>query len=214
MSEASARRGPPPVPGIGSSIAAIFRLQMRRLVRGKKLRLAVFAALLVLVSVVAARYAADLADPVKAVRSGIQWGFFRLLAFLLPFLLCSGAIAEEVEGRTFTYLASRPAGRFAVTFGKYLAGALVAVGLLVVLSLLLHVAAFASEPTEMIEELGPTARAAVALGLLGLLYSAICTFWGAAVPEASGIVSALHLVVLEFLFAFIKNPSETRTPLS
>ena len=205
MSEATVRRGPPPVPGMLSAIGAVFRLQWRRLVRGKKLRLGLLSAGLIVASVVAARYATD-ADPGAAVRSGYEWGFFRMLAFLLPFLVTSGAIAEEVESRTFTYLASRPVGRVAITFGKYFAGALLAAALLVGSALLLHVSAWITSPTPMFEQLSDSLRVAGALGLLAMLYSAICMFWGALAPEAAGIVSALYLAILEFGLASMPGP--------
>jgi ABC-2 type transport system permease protein len=189
-----------PVPPLGASIVNVFELTWTRLVRGKKLRVGAVAVALVVLSVVAARYAQGSDQPSELVKSGISLGFFNLLGYLIPFLVTSGAIAEEVESRTFHYLASRPVSRIAVTLGKYLAGLAMSAALLVGGLLVLHLAAYATVPTAMIDELPATLRAMGGILLLDVLYSAICMFWGALVPDAAGIVSTLHLAVMEFGF--------------
>jgi ABC-type transport system involved in multi-copper enzyme maturation permease subunit len=194
---------PPPVPTLGAGTAAVFRLQWRRLVRGKKLRLGSVAVGLVVLAVTAARYAQEASDPTEVMRAGTQLGFFTMLAFLVPFLLTSGAIAEEVESRTLAYLSSRPVARLGLTLGKYLAGVVASVLLLAGGLLLMHVATFLTVPGSMIDELPTTLRAASALTLLALLYGAICMFWGAVATEAAGIVSALYLAIVEFAFSFL-----------
>lgn len=204
----------PPAPGFIAGVSTIFRMQIRRLVRGRKLRLGAIAAALVVFAVVAARYAsapestgldpqvsAELAG--DAVREGLRWGFFHLLVFLLPFLFTANAISEEVEGRTFPFLASRPVGRFAITVGKWAAGTFLAALVVLVTVVILHVASYATEPTAMIEQFPATLRAAGALSLLTLAYGSLCTFFGAIAPEAAGVVSALYLGVVEFVFSFL-----------
>jgi len=192
----------PDAPAFTTSIVAVARLTSVRLMRGRKLRLAVIATLLVLFAVVASRYLGDGVQPATATREGTEWGFFRLLIFLVPFLFNSGAIAEEVEARTFTLLAARPASRAAIVFGKLLAGAAFSLLVIVPGLLILHVACFATEPSAMFEEFGGTLRVIGAASLLTLFYSAVCAFWGALLPEAAGIVSALYLSVVEFCFAW------------
>lgn len=194
---------PPPAPSLGAGAAAVFRLQWRRLVRGKKLRLGAVAVGLVVVAVIAARYAQDAVDPVEVMQAGIRLGYFTMLVYLVPFLLTSGAIAEEVESRTFVYLSSRPVTRLAITLGKYLAGAGAAIALLVAGLLLMHVATFLTTPGPMIDELPTTLRAAGSISLLALLYGAICMFWGSVATEAAGIVSALYLAIVEFAFGLL-----------
>lgn len=189
---------PPPVPPLGSGIAAVLRLQWKRLVRGKKLRLGAVAVGLVIAAVVTARYAQDTAEPPEVMRAGIRLGFFTMLVYLVPFLLTSGAVAEEVESRTFAYLSSRPVTRLAMTLGKYLAGVAAAAALLLGGLLLMHAAVFLVTPGPMIDELPTTLRAGASVALLTLLYGAICMFWGAVATEAAGIVSALYLAVVEF----------------
>lgn len=192
----------PATPGFGASTWAVARLAALRMRRGRKLRLAVVTTMLVLFAVVAARYLGQGADPAVATREGTEWGFFRLLIFLVPFLFTSGAVAEEVEGRTFALLAARPASRAAIVFGKMIAGAAFSLAVLLPGLLVLHVACFATEPTLMFEQLPGTLRVMGAASLLTLFYSTVCAFWGALLPEAAGIVSALYLGVVEFCFAW------------
>ncbi len=54
----------------------------------------------------------------------------------------------------------------------------------------------------MFEQLPGTLRVIGAATLLTLFYSTVCAFWGALLPEAAGIVSALYLSVVEFCFAW------------
>ncbi|MFW6051795.1 MAG: hypothetical protein ACODAU_11505 [Myxococcota bacterium] len=193
---------PPPVPGIGHGLAVHFRLQWVRLVRGRKLRLGAVAVALVLVAAWASHYLAEDSVPSEVMRGVVRWGFFTLLVFLVPFLMHAGAIAEEVEARTFGYLAGRPAGRLAITLGKYLAGMAMTWLLLVGGLLLVHVGLFLAEPGAMVDELAPTLRSAGALALLSAYYGGLCLFWGAVAPEAAGIVATLHLAAVEFLFTW------------
>jgi ABC-type transport system involved in multi-copper enzyme maturation permease subunit len=191
------------VPGFGTSVMAHARLGFVRTVRGRKLRLGAIATVLVVIAAVASRYLADEADPEEVVKTAVQLGFFWMLAFLLPFLFASGAIAEEVENRTLTFLATRPAGRLALTIGKLIVAWTFSAGLLVAGVLVLHIGAYATEPSDMIDEIGATMRCAGALALLAGCYCAICLFWGALVVEASGLISTLHLASLEFVFGFL-----------
>ncbi len=191
------------VPGFGTALAAHARLGFVRTVRGRKLRLGVIATALVVIAAVASRYLADEAEPAEVVKTAVRLGFFWMLAFLLPFLFASGAIAEEVENRTLTFLATRPSGRLALTIGKLLVAWTFSAGLLVAGVLALHIGAYATTPSDMIDELGDSMRYAGALALLSACYCAICLFWGALVVEASGLISTLHLASLEFVFGFL-----------
>lgn len=192
----------PRPPGLAHGMAAMFRLQWKRLVRGRKLRLGTISWVLVLVAATAARYTGEDAQPADVLATTIRWGFFSLLVFLLPFLFHAGSVAEEVEGRTFTYLASRPAGRLAITLGKYAAGTAMTLGLLVGGLLVAHLLLFAAEPGALVDALPSTLRSAGALALLGLYYGGVCMFWGAVTPQAAGILATLHLAAVEFAFTW------------
>jgi ABC-type transport system involved in multi-copper enzyme maturation permease subunit len=195
----------PPVPDLGSATLSVLRLSWTRLVRGRKLRLGITATVLVLLAAIIARYAAEGSVAADVVEAGVRVGFFGLLVYMLPFLFTSGTIAEEVEGRTFPFLALRPAGRVAIVLGKYLAGAGMSVILLASGILVLHVAAYATDPTPMIDELPGTLRTMGAISLLALCYSAICLFWGSIVVEAAGLLSTLHLATIEFGFSWLPS---------
>jgi hypothetical protein len=191
----------PPVPGFLASVRSVYRLQSLRIRRGKKLRLAVLAVAFVVIGAVAARYGAEHASARGTVRSAVDVGFFGFLVYLLPFLFQAGAVAEEVEGRTFTYVASRPTGRAALTLGKQLAGTVYAGAILIGGLAVLYLGAYASTPDRFQYVLDDFAKMAGALLLLGTYYGAVCLFWGALLPEAAGILSILYLAIAELTFS-------------
>ncbi len=198
-----------PAPTFGHSIGAVFRLQQRRLVRGKRVWIGLTAVTLVSVAIVITRYAADV-DPEVALNNGVGMGFFTLLVYLVPFLLCSGAISEEVEARTLAFLTSRPAPRSTLALGKYLAGTVYGVTLIATGILTLHLAMFATEPTLLVENLSGTARMIGGAALLTALYGAIAAFWGALLPNAAGVASVAYLGIVEFGIGFL--PERMRYP--
>lgn len=197
----------PPVPSFASSVATVLKLSLVRLVRGRKLRLGILAMVLVVVAAISARYVAgDAVEPAELVEEAVRLGFFHLLCYLLPYLFAAGAISEEAETRTLPFLLMRPASRVALTLGKWLAASITAAVVLIAGVLLVHVGAWATDPGEMIDQIGPTLEIAAALTLLSFLYSAICLFWGALVIEAGGVISILHLGALEFAFGKLPGP--------
>jgi ABC-type transport system involved in multi-copper enzyme maturation permease subunit len=188
---------PPPVPSFLASTIAVGRLQLLRTLRGRKLRVAIIAAAVVILFPAAIALLKEDADTVDVVTKGIDWGFFRLLVFLLPILFTSGAIGEEVEGRTLHFLAMRPVSRAAIALAKYLVGTAFGVVVLWAALLLLHVIGYATEPSMMVEQIPETARAGGAATLLLMTYSGICLLWGALVPEAAGMLSIVWLGFVE-----------------
>lgn len=199
----------PPVPSIGHGIGVTMRLQLKRFSRGKKLRLAVVALVLVIAGIVAARYLGENPDTetvATAVQNGLDRGFLRLLVYLLPFLFASGVVAEEVEGRTLGFLTARPVSRWALGAGKYLASITLAVPLLAAGMLIVHLACFATLPGALVDELLRTLRVIGACSLLACCYAAFCMLWGAVAVEAAGIVATLHLAVLEFGMSLVPGP--------
>jgi len=198
----------PPVPSFFASVGAVVQLTALRTLRGRKLRAAALATFVVLLfPAVIALFKED-ADAVEIVRGGIDWGFFRLLVFLLPVLFTSGTIGEEVEGRTLHFLMSRPVSRAAVAMGKYIVGAGASLAVLWAGILLLHLVGFATTPAAMIDELGATARAGGAASLLVLTYSGICLLWGALTPGAAGMISVVWLGFFEWFMSLV--PSAAR----
>ena len=192
-------------PSSPRALAAMFRMRARRLLRGRRVWLGVAAVALIVIAIVATRFAASEVDPLELFRNGFTLGFFGLLVYLVPFLLCSGAVAEEVEGRTLPFLTTRPIPRGLLTLGQFAAGAAFAVGLLAIGGLLLHLIVFATDATLLVEEFVPTLRRIGCLSLLAILYCSVCSFWGTLVPEASGVVSAIFLAVFEFGFGILPD---------
>ena len=76
--------------------------------------------------------------------------------------------------------------------------------------ILLHVIGYAASPTDMIDQLGATARAGGAASLLLATYCAITLFWGVVVPEAAGLVSVVWLGFIEWFICLM--PSVFRFP--
>ncbi|MBX3268775.1 MAG: ABC transporter permease [Sandaracinaceae bacterium] len=187
----------PAAPGLASSTLSMVRLASLRTLRGRKLRVAAIAAFVVILFPAVVALVGD-DDPVGVVKSGIDWGFFRLLVFLLPLLFASGAIGEEVEARTLHFLAMRPVPRASIALGKYLVGTAASLAILWVGLLLLHGVGYAATPTLMIDQLGETARAGAAASLLLATYSAIALFWGTIVPEAGGMLTVVWLGFIEW----------------
>lgn len=196
----------PPAPSFFAGIGAVVQLALLRTLRGRKLRVAAIATLVVLLFPAVIALLEEDADAAAVVRGGIDWGFFRLLVFLLPVLFTSGTIGEEVENRTLHFLTMRPISRSAIAIGKYIVAAGSGLAVLWAGIILLHVVGFATEPSMMIDEIGATARAGGAASLLILTYSGICLAWGAIAPQAAGIISVVHLGVFEWFLALIPGP--------
>lgn len=197
--EAKPRHVAPPVPSLGASIGIHARLQALRLMRGAKLKLAVAATLPMVIAVAVSANFSD--DALDTLRSGYRLALFGVLGYLLPFLFASGAISEEVESRTFTYLASRPASRLGMVFGKWLTGVAFSATLLGAAAIFMHVGALAKSPTLLVEQLALLGRTIGALTLLSAGYCALTMFFGALIPAAAGLVGGLYLAIIEFIMS-------------
>ncbi|MCC6877921.1 MAG: ABC transporter permease [Sandaracinaceae bacterium] len=193
----------PPVPSFVDGVMASVRLSYLRVLRGRKLRVVAIATLVVILFPAIVALLDRDADRAVVVTQGFNWGFFRLLLFLAPILMSSGAIADEVEERTLSFLTMRPTSRWALLLGRWLVSTGAAVAVIVLGVLLLHVIAYLTEPREMIDQLGSTARIAGASTLLVITYSSICLLWGVLVPEAATLLSVLYLGVIELCFGVV-----------
>jgi ABC-2 type transport system permease protein len=191
----------PPAPSFFAGVGAVARLALLRTLRGRKLRVAAIATGVVILFPAVVAVLESEADAAEVVKGGIDWGFFRLIVFLLPVLFTSGAISEEVEGRTLHFLSMRPVSRAAIALGKYLVSTAAALAVLWAGILLLHLVGYITSPTLMVENAPETARAAGAASLLVMGYSGICLLWGALVPEAAGILSVVWLGFIEWFVA-------------
>lgn len=190
-------------PSFVGATLAVARLSYLRTLRGRKLWVALVATLVVVLFPGVVALVGSDSEARDVVRGGVDWGFFRLLVFLLPVLFTSGAIGEEVEARTLHFLAMRPVARASIALGKYLVA--VGAGLAVLWTglVVLHVIGYATAPSLMIEQLPETARAGGAASLLLMAYSGICLLWGAMVPEAAGMLSVVWLGFVEWLMGLM-----------
>ncbi|MCA9530571.1 MAG: ABC transporter permease, partial [Myxococcales bacterium] len=190
-------------------VCTVARLSHRRLWRGQKLRLGAGAAGLVVATAVAGRYAGAAAtgvSPSAAFDAGVQWGFFRLLVFVLPLLFVSGAVAEEVSARTLPLLTVRPVSRVAIACGKYLSGYGACALVLVSAMVALHLGLYATAPAALVSALPATLRATGALVLLCAYYAAVCLLWSALTPSAGGLVAGTYFATLELCGSVMPGP--------
>ena len=93
---------------------AVARLYWKRLWRGKMI---LISGLLVLIPLGLAVVAAGREDPAQRFSLVFEMTL-RSLVLLVPVLHLATAIGEETEGKTYTYLWSRPVSRAAVLWGK------------------------------------------------------------------------------------------------
>ncbi|MCC7540386.1 MAG: ABC transporter permease subunit [Deltaproteobacteria bacterium] len=188
-----------------AALASLLRLSLLRLWRGRQLKLALAITLLVSAIGIAARYATG-AAPEATEKAIFDNGLFLVIVYVLPILLASGALADEIDSRTLTYLLVRPVPRSVICIGKYLAAALATATLLVAAVLVVHVGCFAAHPAQLVEHIEIPLRAAGGLGLVAFAYCAIGLFFGALVAEAPSILTALWFLLMEFAAGIVPGP--------
>lgn len=195
-------------PSIAHSAVAVGRLHLLRLFRGKRLIMAAVAVALVDVAIISAGLLVPELEPALVFEKGVRFGYFSLLVFLVPFLLMTGLIAEEIEARTLPFLLVRPVSRTSLALGKAVTAAGVAAAFLVIGILVLHVGVFVTSPELFVDSFPGTLRITGALLLLGFLYGSVCAFWGALFPQGGSVVAALFLGFVEFFGS--RLPSSVR----
>ncbi len=169
------------------TVLVIAGLAWKRLVRGRSIWLSV---LLLLVPVLLA-VAASLGAPDPAERwTMVAVLSFRSLVLLAPVVHLAGALADEIEGKTYTYLWSRPIPREAVLLGKLVA-VTPALAVLAPLALAVAWAIVAAGPGETDPAWLLRALPAAALGVVAA--SAFALGLGALVPRHP-LVAALSWV--------------------
>jgi hypothetical protein len=119
-----------------TGVSAIARLTWKRLARGRTIwAVALLVAVPIAIAAVTTLRAPDFDNRWPLVAEAT----LRSLVLLAPILLLAGVVAEENEGKTYTYLWSRPIRRQAIVAGKLVA----IVPALVAVTALALVAAFA-----------------------------------------------------------------------
>jgi ABC-type transport system involved in multi-copper enzyme maturation permease subunit len=130
--------------------------------------------------------------------------YFRFLVLFLPALTASQIVAEEIEGKTFTFLFARPAPRWAMPLGKYLATVAPLVALFAVsASLCCAIAMLPPDvsASDRVDMLGILGRALAALTLGVLTFGAMTALIGAWFTGHPFIAVMGYLLVVEGLLA-------------
>lgn len=123
-----------------------------------------------------------------------------LLRYLTPFimaLLASHAVAEEVQGKTITYLFSRPIPRWALPVGKYLGSVCIATPLLCLALILVYVIGLLGYPDEIMAELPSLLKGLGAVCLGVVLFGAVATAFGTMIVGHPFVVNMIYLLVAE-----------------
>ncbi len=182
---------------------ALIALERLRIQRGSSLWLGFALAALIASAGVAARYASGQSG---AIETSIDLGLSHLLAYLLPYLFCSGMIAEEVSARTLGFLTSRPVPRAQIVIGKWIVGTAACAAVLLAACLVLHIGGTITQPSELARALPHTLGTWCALVLQTGVYAALGLFYGALAPSAAAALLAFHLLFLEAALSLAPGP--------
>lgn len=182
---------------------ALIALERLRMLRGRGLWLGLTLSLLIAAFGVAARHASG---QLGAVQTSYDLGLSHLLAYLLPYLFCSGLIAEEVSGRTLGFLVSRPVPRRNIILSKWLVGAGTSSAVLAMAALVLHVGSYATLPSELVTAFPTMLLTVLSLSLQVSCYAALSLVYGALIPSAASALFAFHLLFLEAGLSLAPGP--------
>ncbi len=182
---------------------ALLALERLRLMRGRSLWLGLGLGLLTAAFGVTARHVSG--QP-GAIETSYDLGLSHLLAYLLPYLFCTGMIAEEVGGRTLGYLTSRPVARSHILIAKWAVAAGASAGVLIATSLTLHLGGFILAPGELVARVPALLTTAGALGLQAAAYAALGLFYGVLAPSAASALFAFHLLLVEATLSLAPGP--------
>jgi hypothetical protein len=181
---------------LGGALGAMVSLTAPRVFAPRKLLLPCIAPLVVLIATLVARSAAH-PEPDALYAGVFDDGFMTLLALLVPYAFAASAVSDELEDRTFAYVATRPHGRVAMALVRIGLGALASALILAFGALALWAAAYAGT-----EQAGETFEGALldagGLALLSFALTPICYAWGALAPSWRGLAGAMYLAVVEF----------------
>jgi ABC-type transport system involved in multi-copper enzyme maturation permease subunit len=203
MSAATDRAGSLPLPTTPSAARALrllAGLSLRRARRGRLLWLS----------------AAVLALPVLAAGLALLSGqggasFFEklleaLLCYLAPFIMAvnaSATVAEEVQGKTITYLFSRPVPRWTLPVGKYLGNLIVNALLLLSAVAFAYLLSMLGEGRDFFRELPRLGAGLLAMLLAAVLYASVASAFGAMATSYPFVATILFVLVVEVGFSFI-----------
>ena len=179
-----------------SATLAIARLNWKRMLRGRALWVTL---LLLLVPIGVALLALLYESDPRERWTGVATISLRALVLLAPILHLSTAISEENDGKTYTYLCSRPVPRQALILGKMLAVTPVTL-LLAAAALSVAFAIIATGPGEADVAMLLRALAASAAGVIAASCFAVGV--GALVPRHPMVVALGWILFGEQILSF------------
>ncbi|HEY3356331.1 MAG TPA: ABC transporter permease [Polyangia bacterium] len=175
-------------------------MALTRLRRGKviyfTLSLLALPVVVAIIAVIARSWGASLFRQVLTV-------YTDFLLLFVPAIHAAPALGEEIDARTFTYVFARPAPRWAMPLGKYLATALVLVVGCTLSVALTYLVCMLRDPSELGAELGLLGRAATATCLGAIAFGALATAIGALFPRRPVVAALVYLLLIEGLFGHI-----------
>jgi ABC-type transport system involved in multi-copper enzyme maturation permease subunit len=187
-------------PGIWYSTSVYARIALFRLRRGKviyfTLGLLVLPIVVALIALIARSWGAALFKQVLAV-------YADFLLMFVPAIHAAPALGEEIDARTFTYVFARPAPRWTMPLGKFLATAAVLVIGCTVSVALAYVVCMLRDPSEIAGAIGLLGRAVAAAALGALAFGALATAIGALFPRRPVVATLVYLLIVDGLFGHI-----------
>jgi ABC-type transport system involved in multi-copper enzyme maturation permease subunit len=187
-------------PSVTQAVGVYAGMALTRLRRGKMiyftLALLALPVVVALIAVLARSWGPALFKQVLAV-------YVDFLLLFVPAIHAAPALGEEIDARTFTYAFARPAPRWALPIGKYLATAAVLLVLCTASVALTFLVSMLRDPGEIASEAGLLGRAVLAAALGALAFGALATAIGALFPRRPVVAALVYLLVVDGLFGHI-----------
>jgi ABC-type transport system involved in multi-copper enzyme maturation permease subunit len=186
------------------SVAVPSSWQVLRLLAGLSLRRARRGRLLWLSASVLALPV--VAAGVAAISGQAGLGFYEklldaLLCYLAPFIMAvnaSATVAEEAQGKTITYLFSRPIARWTLPIGKYLGNLAVNALVLLVAVAAVYLLSMTGEGLrDLAAELPRMFAGLFAMLLAAMLYAGVASAFGAIVTGYPFVVTIVYVLVID-----------------
>jgi ABC-type transport system involved in multi-copper enzyme maturation permease subunit len=128
------------------------------------------------------------------------------LRYLTPFIMAlhaSATVAEEVQGKTITYLFSRPVARWTLPIGKYLGNLVFNMMLLLIALAAIYLLAMIGERGGLFLELPRLAMGLFAVALAAVLFGAMATAFGTMVTGFPFVATLIYILIVEVGFSFV-----------
>lgn len=176
-----------------SSVASV---ELRLLHRRRSLAWSLFAAILLALPALGARFVA--VSPSKLAVDAVGEQYLSLLVYLLPLALLANSVGSELRSGTLAYVLTRPLSASAWVAGKTY-GASLGLAACLLAGCTLALLADAAATSEAFSLMRRWASWAVAIVALLAYVCAVCFFWSAAATRSARLATAAHLLLFEWL---------------